>query len=53
MNMKRGQLAEGITGILAVTTLFISLPFYKCPEAFFANSKNKAINFNSSTFIIF
>lgn len=48
-----------LTGILAgMTDLLISLPFYKCPEAFlpwniFANSKNNVIKFDSSTFTIF
>lgn len=40
------------------TALFLSLPFHKCPEAFlqwniFANSKNKVIKFDFSSFTIF
>ena len=40
------------------TALFLSLPFHKCPQAFlqwniFANSKNKVIKFDFSSFTIF
>lgn len=43
---------------VGITALFLSLPFHKCPEAFlqwniFANSKNKVIKFDFSSFTIF